>query len=117
MLVVEDELPVARALERWLKRRGVVVFVLTDPAQFEAVFLRELPTLVICDYLMPGLDGVEVLSAARRLAPEVRRCLLSGSLFLVTAEQRASIEPCVFVDKPWAGDTLGALLGLQEPAP
>jgi DNA-binding NtrC family response regulator len=117
VLVVEDELPVARALERWLKRRGATVFLVTDPAQFEAVFLRERPTLVICDYLMPGVDGVEVLTAARRLAPAVRRCLLSGSLSLVTAERRALIEPCLFVDKPWDGDALAALLGLEAGAP
>jgi two-component system response regulator AtoC len=117
VLVVEDELPVARALERWLQRRGATVFLLADPTRFEEVFVRERPTVVICDYLMPGLDGVQVLAAARRLGPAVRRCLLSGSLFLVTADRRALIEPCLFVEKPWDGDVLGALLGLQERGP
>ncbi|MDP1823560.1 MAG: response regulator [Archangium sp.] len=107
---MDDELPVGRALERWLQRRGAVVFLLTNPVQFEEVLLRERPTLIICDYLMPGLDGVELLAVARRLAPAVRRCLLSGSLFLVSAERRALLEPCAFLDKPWDADQLGALL-------
>ena len=114
--MVDDELSIARALERWLTRLGVEVVVLTDLTQFERVFTREQPTLVICDYLMPGMDGVRVLASARRLAPQVRRCLLSGTLAMVTAEQRASIEPCVFIDKPWDSDTLARQLGLDGAA-
>ena len=114
VLVVDDELMVARSLERWLTRRGVEVVVLTDVTEFELVFTREAPTLVICDYLMPGMNGVAVLTLARRLAPEVRRCLLSASQPSVTAAQRASIEPCLFIDKPWDSATFAKQLGLDD---
>lgn len=115
--MVDDEKPVARALERWLTRLGARVCVLTEPAEVEAVLQREQPTLVISDYLMPVMDGVAVLTLARRLVPTARRCLLSGSLFLVTPAQRAAIEPCLFVDKPWDGGQLAVQLGLLPGPP
>ena len=114
--MVDDELSIARALERWLTRLGVEVVVLTDLNQFELVFTRAQPTLVISDYLMPGMDGVRLLMSARRLAPQVRLCLLSGSLALVTQAQRASIEPCLFIDKPWDSATFARQLGLDGSA-
>ena len=112
VLIVDDDLPVARALERWLKRIGVQVTLLAKVAELEAVLDREKPTLIVCDYLMPGLDGVSVLATARRVAPSVRRCLLSGSLGLVTEAQRASIAPCVFIEKTWEPSLLASQLGL-----
>jgi DNA-binding NtrC family response regulator len=114
VLVVDDDLPVARALERWLKRRGVMVFLVTEASEFEQSLERDRPTLVISDYLMPKLNGVQVLATAKRLAPDARRCLLSGSLEQVTAAQRASISPCLFLEKPWDPARLAIQLGLSS---
>lgn len=116
VLVVDDEVPVARALERWLLRQGAAVCLVTNSAVFETALLRERPTLVISDFLMPGLDGIAVLRTARALAPEARRCLLSGSLGLVTEAQRASVAPCLFIDKPWDTARLASQLGLAKSA-
>lgn len=111
MLVVEDEVAVGRALARWLTREGAEVRVLNDARQVEGALRHQTPTIVISDYLMPGRDGVEVLHVVKALAPLALRCLLSGSLFLVTAEQRQSVEPCLFVEKPWSASTFRLQLG------
>ena len=112
MLVVDDDLPVARALERWLKRLGAQVVLLCRGEDFEAALRREQPTLVICDFLMPQLDGVALLTIAKQVNPASRRCLLSGSLGLVTAEQRAQLAPCLFLEKPWNPAKFAGQLGL-----
>lgn len=112
MLLVEDEAPVARAMERWLKRQGAQVQVLHDSDGAEALLQQQWPSIVISDYLMPGLDGVQVLALAKALNPTALRCLLSGSLFMVSAAVRESIAPCLFVEKPWDGETLRVQLGL-----
>lgn len=118
MLLVEDEAPVARAMERWLKRQGAQVQVLHDSGVAEVLLQQRWPTIVISDYLMPGLDGVQVLALAKALNPTARRCLLSGSLFMVSEAARESLAPCLFVEKPWDGQTLRVQLGLtQEGAP
>jgi DNA-binding NtrC family response regulator len=116
VLVVDDERLVARALERWLRRHGVEVSVLCESASFSQEFARVRPTAVVSDYLMPGADGVSLLRQCRQTAPEVKRCLLSGSLAMLTEEQRESISPCLFLAKPWNDEALERLLGfLNEP--
>lgn len=114
VLVVDDELPVARAIERWLVRGHLEVVVLCDPTQFEQELARVHPTAVMSDLVMPGIDGISLLQQARALAPEVKRCLISGSVELVTAEQRASVEPCLFLSKPWDDTSLARVLALLE---
>lgn len=110
VLVVDDEAAVARAMARWLRRQGFQVHVLTDSAHFESVLVKEQPEIVICDYRMPGQSGVELLVLAKRLWPSARRCLISGSLSVLTQTERALIEPCQFIDKPWDPVALAAML-------
>lgn len=117
VLVVDDEIPVARSLERWLKRQGAEVFVVNDPYEFEAAVERSAPQLIICDYFMPGRNGVQVLGLAKQLAPQARRCLLSGSLFLLSPDDRQAIEPCLFMDKPWSSEQFAVALGLKTNEP
>lgn len=118
VLVVEDEVAVARSLERILRRCGVEVVVLHDPidaAHFERVLHAEAPSVVLSDYLLQSaIDGVDVLSVAKRALPSARRCLLSGSLFLVSPARRDALEPCTFLDKPWDSGDLCRQLGLVK---
>lgn len=114
---MDDEPPVARALGRWLQRLDVAVTLLSEPSEFERVLLREQPTLIICDLLMPGEDGVALLGKAKRLTPQARRCLLTGSLDQVTEAQREALAPCLFLEKPWSPELLASQLGLVGPPP
>ena len=72
------------------------------------------PDAVLSDYSMPGVNGVTLLQHCLAIAPEVKRCLLSGSLGQVTEAQRASISPCLFLSKPLNEDALERLRGMLE---
>lgn len=116
VLIVEDEEPVARALERWLKRRRVEVRVLLDPLGFEVLLTAFNPTHVVSDLVMPERNGLEVLRVARQLMPDAVRVLLSGSLDSVKESALVDLMPVRLVSKPWRDATLAVDLGL-EPAP
>jgi hypothetical protein len=67
------------------------------------------------DFLLhAALDGVQVLSVARRVRPTATRALLSGSLFMVNEAMRQAIEPCVFFEKPWDVRDLRTRLGFAQ---
>jgi DNA-binding response OmpR family regulator len=66
VLVVEDEKNLVALLRKYLEREGFEVYEALDgPAAIDAVGLAE-PDVVVLDWMLPGLDGMEVLRELRR---------------------------------------------------
>lgn len=65
VLIVDDELPVAKSIQRVLKRAGYETLIATDGFQAGSQLLIEKPVLMTLDLSMPGLDGFEVLKYVR----------------------------------------------------
>ncbi|MCW2606816.1 MAG: hypothetical protein JWO60_1509 [Frankiales bacterium] len=109
-LFVDDEQRVLDGLRRGL--RGLrhewdLRFALGGEAAVEA--LDDALTVVVSDMRMPGLDGVDVLLAARDRAPRAARIILSGNSDRLAA-RRAAFVAHRFVAKPCDAATLSALL-------
>ena len=78
VLLVDDEREVLHALGRMLRRRGFEVRMTTSPCE-ALELLRVAPAdVVIADFKMPEMTGMELLDEVRRLDPKVRRLLLTG---------------------------------------
>lgn len=102
VLIVEDDAPVRRMLERSLGAEGFEVRSAADGGRALAMAEEEAPDLVVLDVTMPGLSGIDV---CRRL----REKGLSGGVLMLTA--RDAIEDRVrgldagaddYVVKPFA---------------
>jgi two-component system response regulator MprA len=78
VLVVDDDAPVRRMLQRSLAAEGFDVEVAADGGAALVAAERSAPDLVILDVTMPGLDG---LAICRRL----RAKGLRGSILMLTA--------------------------------
>lgn len=65
ILIIEDESACRRNAQRILDREGFLVRTAADGVEGLAALLADPPDLVVCDILMPGLDGYGVLHAAR----------------------------------------------------
>src|SRR3954453_404737 len=59
--LIEDDLPIQRALARALEQRGHVVQAFGAPARALSEMTSRPPDVVILDLGLPDLDGVEVL--------------------------------------------------------
>src|SRR3989338_6728133 len=64
-LLIEDEVNIAEAIRFLLTRDGCEVEVLADGHAAVAAVARALPDLVILDLMLPGMSGLEILSALR----------------------------------------------------
>jgi len=109
VLLVDDEPLALSALQRVLADVEARVLTATSGEQALAVLLSDDVQLVICDYDMPHMNGVQVLSAARALRPEAIRIMLTGRSDLATAI--AAINQCEvfrFLQKPWGNEELRA---------
>lgn len=65
ILIVEDEMKIARFLELELKHEGYEVLVAGDGRQGLEKALKENVDLVILDIMLPGLSGIEVCRRIR----------------------------------------------------
>jgi len=111
LLIVDDDKLVLQALQRVLDHsytQGVIgtyqlsiqAFADVDDA-FQAARDQQFD-LVICDYAMPGMNGVEFLRLFREVHPDAVRLLISGMAdmgVLVAAVNTAGVSH--FIDKPW----------------
>jgi two-component system response regulator MprA len=83
VLVVDDDPPVRRMLERSLAAEGFDVRTAPDGGAALALAEREAPDLVVLDVAMPGLDG---LAVCRRL----RAKGIAASILMLTARDAVS---------------------------
>ena len=65
VLIVDDEEDLAYAVEALLKRRGFRTYKVHDGAKGVAAAQELLPDLVLLDYELPELDGLQVLAQLR----------------------------------------------------
>ena len=65
VLVVDDDPACLRILRKFLEKEGYQVMVAADGASGLAQAQQEKPELIICDWMMPGLDGPQVCQAVK----------------------------------------------------
>jgi len=83
VLVVDDDLPIRRMLERTLAAEGHAVSSAADGGAALAAIEREVPDVLVLDVAMPGMDG---LAVCRRL----RAKGLAFPILLLTARDALS---------------------------
>ncbi len=66
ILVIEDEQPIRTYLQKLLRRAGYDTVAATDGEEGLSLVRSLLPDLVLCDVVMPKLNGYGVLDALKR---------------------------------------------------
>ncbi|MCD6293113.1 MAG: response regulator [Deltaproteobacteria bacterium] len=104
ILIVDDEVRVVNAIRRVFSASSFIrVEVATHPDEALSIVQKFADLrLVISDYLMPEMDGLEFLSEVSCVKPEIIRMILTGHADLETT-LRAINEVGVykFIIKPW----------------
>jgi two-component system cell cycle sensor histidine kinase/response regulator CckA len=106
VLLVDDEPSLLRVAALCLQQAGFeVVQALDGEEALERLEQGLKPCLIATDVAMPGMDGLTLARAARRLMPEVPVLLLSGYSAAVVDSDLAQ-EGFRFLAKPYTPDTL-----------
>ena len=102
ILVVDDEPAVRLALAKTLETEDYTVLTARDGDEAVEVARVHTPDLILCDYAMPGMNGVEVCQILAEMCPDTVRILITGYAQLDMA--MAAINDggvYKFVQKPW----------------
>ena len=102
LLLVDDEENILRSLRRVLRRGDWLIETAIDAEAALKIFDTFRPAVVISDFRMPGMNGVDFLARVKELDPGTQRIMLTGQ-----ADQHA-IEEAInrsevfrFISKPW----------------
>ena len=106
MLLVDDEINVLNALVRALRQQlGAdewLIETFTDPLAALERCCECSFDIVISDYRMPRLNGVELLHALKEIAPTTVRMMLSASTeFATVTTAIAEAQVFRYISKPW----------------
>jgi response regulator RpfG family c-di-GMP phosphodiesterase len=102
LLLVDDETFVLHALQRCLRQEGYRIDCIDNPFKALELARQVKYNLIISDYMMPGVDGIMLLSLIRQIQPRAKRFVLSAHTHvdtLLEAINHAKIDR--YILKPW----------------
>ncbi len=119
LLLIDDNAVQAATRQTILKRQGYFVIVTLSPERaLEQLRSGEMAApvdLIITDHFMPGMNGVEFITAVREFAPHIPVLVISG---LAEAEAEYENLDVHFRLKPLLPDKLIACVqSLLQPSP
>jgi len=103
ILIVDDEEGVRRSLKKLLQRDGYDILLAengTEAIDIVRQRVNEIET-VVCDFKMPGLDGLETLMEISKLNPEIIKIILTGYATLDRAIESVNSGIDGFLTKPF----------------
>ena len=102
LLVADDEQKICRLLEAFFVERGFNVLLAHDGQTALSRIRDERPHLVFLDLHMPGLNGLEVLKAARQVDETIKIIVITATEDEETINKVKSLGAVDYVIKPFS---------------
>ena len=100
ILIVDDDAGTLASLSRAFALEGYIAITASSAARALERLDEEPVDAILSDVVMPEMDGLEFLAAAREKAPQVPVILMSGQASLETAVKATRLGALDFVEKP-----------------
>jgi len=119
LLIIEDDMDMSQLLKRFLTKNGYEVDLAVNGAKGIASFTANPSDLVLCDYRLGDMDGVEVLKKVKDVEPGVPFIIMTGYSDIRTAVNVMKMGAFDYLAKPLLPDeTLQLIkraLSTQQP--
>ena len=110
ILIVDDDASNRRILEQELTHRGYKVDTAGDGAEALGKIDRSRPALVILDYMMPGLSGLDVLNELREREEGIPVIMITAYGTVDRAVEAMRAGAYDFITKPFEPDHIELVL-------
>ncbi len=106
LMVIDDEPTVGRRLKQVLSKSGFEVEVFTSPVAAVKRMAEEPFDIVVTDFRMKEMNGMQVLEKIRELSPRTKVIIISGYARIETATEAFRAGGFDFIAKPFRLDEL-----------
>jgi response regulator RpfG family c-di-GMP phosphodiesterase len=104
--LVDDERTILDAGAITLNRSGYIVSATADPHEAISLALQEPFDLLLCDLVLPGLGGIEVLRTIKSLYPDIAAVIITGYGSMQSAIEALHSGADGFLLKPFSTSEL-----------
>jgi CheY-like chemotaxis protein/predicted regulator of Ras-like GTPase activity (Roadblock/LC7/MglB family) len=124
VLVVDDSLSVRKVVQRALESKRIEVLSAASGSEALEQIAREVPDLIVCDVIMPDMDGYQICDFIKKhpTLGHTPVLLISGIVNSTVLERAAKVRSDDVMRKPFAADELlhrieSLLTAAGRPAP
>ncbi len=110
ILIIDDEPAQLISLKTFLKRRNYVVFTANSGTEGLEILKNNSIDLVLTDYRMPDISGLEVVKAAQQINPEIPVVVITAYSQIEEAVQVMKEGAFDYLSKPIDLDALEVLI-------
>lgn len=110
ILVVDDDIRLSLFFKETLSQSGHKVFVAVNEHGALELLNREAVDILICDLILPGLDGGKIISIAKERFPRTCCVLISGHHHKLDAYNISKVDADLVIAKPIFKDTLNSII-------
>ena len=110
VIFVDDDPDIRPLMEQTLELEDIPVACFADGASALQEVHPDFEGIVLCDYNMPGMDGLDVLQRIRQIDEDIPVILLTGQGDICTAVSAMQQGAYDFIEKPFDHEELIELL-------
>ena len=117
VLLVDDDTMLLAGLKRQLRNNFHVETAISGEEAIKMVMENGPYAVVVSDFMMPGMNGIELLRHVKKTSPDTIRMMLTGSADMSTAVKAVNEGSIYkFHPKPCPAKTLGSAIqsGIDE---
>src|SRR5215510_8442444 len=113
LLAVNHSLPVRKMGERALQTRGLEVISASSGTEAMDRLDSAMPDLVVCDVVMPDVDGYRICESVRThpVLCQTPVLLISGIVNSAVLDRAARVRSTAILRKPFTADDLARKVG------
>ncbi len=108
MLIIDDDMAVLTSCQRIFTEEGFEVTTTTNPLDGLELAKSKAYTVILCDWHMPQLDGMDVVSQLQTLAPESAVVMISGFPSVDRATDAMKRGAMDYLPKPFTPEEITA---------
>ncbi len=106
VLLLDDEKDFVEAMAERMRARGMEVTAITSPSEALKRARDESYDVIVMDFMMPEIDGLEAVKELKRINPDLQVILLTGYATVEKKIEAKNLGATDLVEKPADIDTL-----------